>query len=279
MALTIIIRNLLSFKNHRKSDIRFVRNFFTFGIEKISPMRKLLLFPILILAPVLIQAQPWFDVGVKGGIGTSFMYNSQIFDDQLIVHKFKPGYAFGAKLGFNFIQEHQLTFDVMKSSFKQGFTYRPEGWQGSADALREITVGGLDLLLMYRGNRNGTYFEIGPQWSTYSKVKYSDNGGDYISPLTPDQLVAKSNFGLALGFGGYILGTDNFGITTGLRFNYMFNDLASAEGRDANFPILQPTGKTNITNNIGIMFVMEMNFDFGYLVSPTCGERKKLFVF
>ena len=100
-----------------------------------------------------------------------------------------------------------------------------------------------------------------------------------MSPLTPDQLVAKSNFGLAMGFGGYIVGTDNFGITTGLRFNYMFNDLASAEGRDANFPILQPTGKTNITHNIGIMFVMEMNFDFGYLVSPSCGERKKLFVF
>jgi hypothetical protein len=58
----------------------------------------------------------------------------------------------------------------------------------------------------------------------------------------------------------------------------MFNDLASAEGRDANFPIFIPTDKTNPTNNIGVIFMIEINYDFGYLVSPTCGTRGKLFV-
>lgn len=242
-------------------------------------MKKLLIIPVFMVLPFLALSQTWFDIGLKGGVGTSFMYNSQIFKDQLIVHKFKPGYAIGGKLGFNFIQEHQITFDVMKSSFTQGFTYKPEGWSQTQDALREIKIGGLDLLLMYRGNRNGTYFEIGPQWSKYSSVKITDTGGDFVSPLTPEQLVQKSAFGIAMGFGGYVFGTDNFGVTTGLRFNYMLNDLASEDGRNANFPILVPTGKTNVTNNLGVMFVIEMNYDFGYLVSPTCGQRGKLFVF
>lgn len=242
-------------------------------------MKKTLLIVLIFFGYTLANAQTWFDVGLKGGIGTSFMYNSQIFDNQLVVHKFKPGYTFGGKIGFNFVQEHQITFDVMKSSFKQAFTYRPEGWTASGDAVREFSFGGLDLLLMYRANRNGTYFEVGPQWSTYSKLTYSDTGGDYISPDAVGDIMSKSNFGLALGFGGYIVGTDNFGITTGLRFNYMFNDMATAEGRDVNFPILQQTGKSNATHNLAAVFVIEMNYDFGYLVSSRCGQRKKVFVF
>lgn len=241
-------------------------------------MKKLILISIFSVLMSTTFAQTWFDIGLKGGIGTSFWYNKQIFDKQQIVHKWQPGYTIGGKIGFNFIQEHQITFDVLKSSISQDFTYRPEGWTNSSDAVRAFTIGGLDMLLMYRANRNGTYFEVGPQWSKYSTVKYSDSGGDFISPLEPSQLISKSNFGVAMGFGGYIFGTDNFGVTTGVRFNYMFNDLASAEGRDANLPIFIPNDNTNPTNNIGVIFMLEINYDFGYLVSPTCGTRGKLFV-
>lgn len=245
-----------------------------------SLMKKLLFISTLVLICLSGKAQTWFDIGLKGGIGSSFMYNSQIFDDQLIVHKFKPAYAFGAKIGFNFIQEHQITFDIMKSAFNQGFTYTPENSTiPGKESLREYKIGGMDMLLMYRANKNGTYFEIGPQWSTYSTVKYSDTGGDHVSPNAIGDYVNKSNFGMAVGFGGYIFGTDNFGVTTGIRLNYMFNDLASEEGKTANFPILQQTGKTNATHNIGALFIIEMNYDFGYLVSSRCGQRTKLFVF
>ncbi|MDY0343514.1 MAG: outer membrane beta-barrel protein [Lentimicrobium sp.] len=241
-------------------------------------MKKSLLILICLMSMGMLYAQPWFDAGLKGGIGTSMMYNNQIFDNQEVVHKFKPGYTVGAKLGFNFIQEHQITFDVMKSQFSQAFTYRPEGWSASTDAVREFTIDGLDLLLMYRTNRNGTYFEIGPQWSTYSKVKYSDEGDDFISPTAPADLVNSSNFGVTAGFGGYIFGTDNFGVATGLRFNYMISDLASATGQDKNFPIFT-NRDSNPTHNLSVMFVIEVNYDFGYLVSPKCGTRGKLFVF
>lgn len=222
-----------------------------------------------------INAQPWFDVGIKGGIGSSFMYNKQIFTDQYLTHVFKPGYTVGAKLGFNFVQEHQLTVDVMKTSYTQGFHYYPEA---GVEKNREFTIQGMDYLLMYRLNRNGTYFEIGPQLSTVSKVKYSDEGGDFISPDKPADVINKSYYAVALGFGGYIFGTDNFGVTTGLRLNYTLNDIASDKGHDKNFPVLI-AGDSNPTRNLGIMFIIEMNYDFGYLVSPSCGKRGKLFVF
>lgn len=241
-------------------------------------MKKTALGLLLLVIGLTAHTQTWFDIGLKGGIGTSFWYNKQIFDEQKIVHKFQPGYTFGGKFGFNFIQEHQITFDILKSSFSQDFTYRPEGWTAVSDARREFTIGGLDMLLMYRTNRNGTYFEIGPQWSKYSSVEYADNGGDFISPMEPADLVNESNFGIAMGFGGYIFGTDNFGVSTGIRFNYMFNDLASSDARDANFPIFIPKESTNPTNNLGVIFMIELNYDFGYLVSPRCGTRGKLFV-
>jgi hypothetical protein len=55
--------------------------------------------------------------------------------------------------------------------------------------------------------------------------------------------------------------------------------MASADGTAANFPILKDVGKTNPTHNIGALFIIEMNYDFGYLVSSRCGQRTKLFVF
>ena len=248
-------------------------------VFKTTTMKKIVLTALVFLVFKIGFSQTWFDVGLKGGIGTSFMYNSQIFDDQAIVHKFRPGYSFGGKLGFNFIQEHQITFDLMKSTYKQGFTYKPEGWTGSSDAVRDITFGGLDMLLMYRANRNGTYFEVGPQWSTYSTVKFADNGLSVFTEEEVSKMITKSNFGMAIGFGGYIFGTDNFGVTTGFRINYMINDMATEEGNTANFPILKPVGKFNATHNLGVLFVIEMNYDFGYLVSSNCGQRSKLFVF
>lgn len=238
-------------------------------------MKRLTTILVLLLLTSVLNAQPWFDIGIKGGIGSSFMYNKQIFDKQTLTHQFKPGYGYGAKLGFNFIQEHQITFDIMQSSFSQGFIYYPEA---GLERNREYSIQSRDLLLMYRSNRKGTYFEVGPQWSTITKVDFSDNNISFPSTSTPDDIINKSMFSIALGFGGYVFGTDNFGITTGIRLNYTLNDIASDEGRELNFPFLD-SAESDATRNLGVMFVVEMNYDFGYLVSSSCGQRTKLFVF
>lgn len=230
---------------------------------------------ILLCTTILSYSQPWFDIGLKGGVGSSFLYNKQIFDDQNLTHKFKPGYTFGGKFGFNFVQEHQLTFDAMVTTVNQGFLYYPEA---GVEANREFGINTLDLLLMYRANKNGSYFEIGPQWSSVKKVTYTDNGGNFLGVNSPSDLIKDKYFSIALGVGQYIAGTDNFGITAGIRLNYVIDDMASDKGKEANFPVLLPKS-SDPSHNISAMFVIELNYDFGYLVSPSCGKRGKLFVF
>lgn len=237
-------------------------------------MKKIFTLAVMLLAYSVINAQPWFDVGLKAGVGSSFMYNKQIFDDQNLTHKFAPGYTFGGKLGFNFIQEHQITLDVLKTSLNQKFFYYVEG----NELIREIGIEGIDFALMYRSNRNGTYFEIGPQYTSTSKVKFNDEEDVTLGGFTPTEVIDKSFYSIAAGFGGYIFGTDNFGVTMGLRVNYTISDIASEEGKSINFPMLVDK-EADPLRNLGFMFVFEANYDFGYLVSSSCGERKKLFVF
>lgn len=238
-------------------------------------MKKIFTLLFVLFSVHLVQAQPWFDIGIKAGYGTSFMYNTQIFDAQKLTHKFMGGYTYGGKFGFNFSEEHQAALDVMQTTLRQGFIYYPEA---GVESLREFDIQSLDFLLMYRYNKKGTYFEFGPQLSQVSKVKYTDEGGDFISPDTPGQMINKSLYSLALGFGGYIFGTDNFGVTAGFRINYSLNDIATESARGKNFPMLYPADP-DPTRNLGIMFILEANYDFGYLVSPSCGNRSKLFVF
>jgi len=237
-------------------------------------MKKIFTIAIILIFSSGINAQPWFDIGIKGGLGSSFMYNKQIFDDQDLTNKFALGYTFGGKLGFNFIQEHQLTFDVLKTGYNQKFSYFMEG----NELIREIGLDVIDLALMYRHNVSGTYFEIGPQYSITSKVTFSDEGGATLNGFAPDEVIDKNFYSIAAGFGGYIFGTDNFGITMGFRVNYTLTDIASESGMNINFPMLVPK-EADPLRNLGIMFVFEANYDFGYLVSSSCGQRKKLFVF
>ena len=238
-------------------------------------MKKIITLFIVLFSALMVNAQPWFDIGVKAGYGTSFMYNTQIFEEQDLTHKFKGGYTYGGKFGFNFSQEHQAAIDVMQTTLKQGFIYYPEA---GVETQRQFDIQSLDFLIMYRYNKQGTYFEFGPQLSQVSKVKYTDEGGDFISPVTEDKLINKSLYSLALGFGGYVFGTDNFGVTAGFRINYTLNDLATEEARSKNFPMLN-SADPDPTRNLGVMFILEANYDFGYLVSPSCGNRRKLFVF
>ncbi|HLN52714.1 MAG TPA: hypothetical protein VK212_03330 [Lentimicrobium sp.] len=237
-------------------------------------MKKIFTLATILMIFSQVNAQPWFDVGIKAGVGTSFMYDKQIFDDQDLTHKFMPGYTFGGKFGFNFVQAHQVTLDVLKTSYTQKFVYYVEG----KELGRKIGMEGIDFALMYRYNNRGTYFEVGPQYTITSKVTFSDEGDVTLGIYKPEEVIDKNYYAIAAGFGGYIFGTDNFGVTMGIRANYTITDIASDNGRSINFPMLVDK-EADPLRNLGIMFVFEANYDFGYLVSPSCGKRGKLFVF
>ncbi|HLO89845.1 MAG: hypothetical protein ACM3ME_08315 [Chloroflexota bacterium] len=238
-------------------------------------MKKLLTLLFVVFAINMAKAQPWFDIGIKGGIGTSFMYNTQIFEDQNLNHKFMLGNTYGGKFGFNLNMQHTISFDVLKTTLKQKFLYYPET---GVEANRQFDIKSLDYALLYRYTKGGTFFEFGPQLSQVSAVKYADQGGDFISPFTAAEMINKNLYSVVLGYGGYVFGTDNFGVTTGFRVSYNITDIATEAARGKNFPMLYPKD-ADPTHNLAIMFIVEANYDFGYLLSPSCGKRTKLFVF
>ena len=44
---------------------------------------------------------------------------------------------------------------------------------------------------------------------------------------------------MTVGFGAYMVGTENFGITAGARLGFDFSDLISEEGKTVNMPTLK----------------------------------------
>ena len=74
------------------------------------------------------------------------------------------------------------------------------------------------------------------------------------------------------------MGTDNFGITMGFRFNYDFSDAFTED--NMNFPAMKnySTAYTQ-SHPITAMLVMEANLDFAYMAKAKCKNKRKLILF
>ncbi len=239
-------------------------------------MRKTTFSLFLCFVVSLSYSQGWVDVGLKGGWGPTILMNQNILDDQDYNHIISTGGTFGAKIGYNFNSEHEITVDGMYGNFNQAFKYNvfDSITGGYPEYDSKITYSSINLLLMYRHNKDGRYFEIGPQLSLLQQYNRTDNG-----PEAPDFESAYFNSqlkGMTLGFGSYMVGTENFGITAGARFSYMFDDLISIAGQNENLPTLTSYSTYKSSNPIVVQLVFEANFDFAYLAKAQCGRRKLL---
>jgi len=225
-------------------------------------------------------AQNWLDLGVKGGYGLTLLFNQNMFDDGSFNHQLSTGYTFGGKLGYNFGENHEVTFDVMSSGFSQKFKFNiVDSTSGSSPEYRSaISFKALDLLLMYRNNNSGRYFEIGPIMSLLKDGKHTNEYYD-ITDSDVSANWSKIGYGVSMGFGAYMLGTENFGITFGARFNYMLSDAISAAGQSNNFPANKNYGTYKASHPFSAMLVMEMNYDLGYLAQGKCTKRRKIILF
>lgn len=241
-----------------------------------------LLAGLLIMFTALSTAQNWLDVGLKGGGGVDFLLNKNILDDNSYNHRLTGGYTFGGKLGLNFGNMHEVTFDVMYTTFNQKFQYNFSDTAAGINEqyFRKFSYSAIDLLLMYRMNNEGRYFEIGPKLSLNRGGKNTnDDPSDPYSDVS--SLLNGNSYGAAIGFGNYFFGTENFGITLGLRIAYDFTDLFNLEGTGSDYPgpIDSPYPSYAAGNPLTIQAIMEFNFDFGYLATASCGKRTKLIMF
>ena len=230
-------------------------------------------------------SQSWIDVGIKGGWGPTLLFNKNAFDDQLFEHKISFGTMLGGKLGWNFNDDHEVTFDVFGTKNTQTYDFFVDNDTtigGQTAYHKTVTFNTLSLALLYRHNKDGRHFEIGPVYNMVKKAAVTNN--DNLLNVSNDGTDIKTNLvsnymSLLFGFGGYFMGTENFGITLGARFTYGLGDLISPEGKTRHFPYYENYPTYAKTAPFTAMLVMEMNLDFAYLAKAKCKNKRKLILF
>lgn len=234
----------------------------------------ILLFALSLLACQNARSQWWIDVGAKGAINSTWLINGNYNKDKNAAYALSLGYSGGGKLGFNFNEDHEITLDILYSQVNQ--KYKTTGLDLPAPWERNVSLTYLEFPLLYRNNKNGTYIEIGPQYSMLMGA--SDN----TIPGDAKEYFNKSNIAAVFGFGSYLFGTDNFYVCLGMRFSYGFLDIVSdkgGKGQDYHFldPNKTQVDKYSPTNALAGGFILEFNYDLGYIVRSTCNKRRVLF--
>jgi hypothetical protein len=258
-------------------------------------MRKVFAIMFILGSLTHARAQMWLDLGLKGSVGFDMLYNKNINDDPEFNRQLSLGFNVGGKLGLNFSDFHELTFDFLYYSFDQKYKYNVLNPidNSKPEFIRSIKFSGIDFLLMYRHNNDGRYVEIGPQLSLVKNVKATDNfSGSNFSGIDLKSQLSPNFTSIVLGFGSYLIGTENFGMTTGIRLSYSFSDLVRDNGQSSNFPTNNSVFSTSSltlvdrtytsyapTHILTAMFVMELNFDFAYMAKAKCSNKRKLVLF
>lgn len=148
-------------------------------------MKKSLLL-LLIFFSANVYGQFWIDIAARGGAGPNLMLNTNVFEDNDLIHKFAMGTHFSGKLGLNFGDIHSINFDIGSSKFTQGFQNKENRLLQAKMEFRS-----LDFSLIYRKLFEGRYIEIGPSLTTIDK--------DFFNSM---------NYAAVFGFGRTLAGSD-----------------------------------------------------------------------
>lgn len=231
-------------------------------------------FSIFILSHSLFS-QNWLDIGLRGGYGVGFLVNKNFYNDRNFAPKLSFGYMYGGKIGININETHAVTIDVTSSAFDQAYTYSMDS--NKTNYTRDIGFNAINILLMYRKTTNSSYLEIGPQYSMINKTRGSDNFTQTKNVDISENLVTSYVSGV-LGFGGYIMGTENFGLTLGCRIAYSFNDIISEKGQQTYFPSITKYDSYKPSNPLTAMMMIGFDYDVGYFTKTKCKKRKTRFM-
>ncbi|HMP28585.1 MAG TPA: hypothetical protein PKD85_03235 [Saprospiraceae bacterium] len=221
----------------------------------------------------------WFDVGIKGQVGASGLYNKAILDASSLDYNldFSNSYGLGGKLGINW-NEIGISIEAMYNSNKSKIKRIAAN---NSVSFVDHSWNGLDLYPLLRRARNLGYFEIGPKVSLVQNLKQSVAGVN--SPDIASQY-NDINYGAVLGFGSNVLGIgDAFTGILGIRIEYIVNDFVSAgDGKrfsaPLNIPNMYDQGYKS-THPLFIGLVFEANFGVGYYGRAKCGARSKFMRF
>lgn len=240
-------------------------------------MRNFLCFVFaLCFSFIQMHGQGWIDIGFKGGGGLGMMYNENLWNDRSVEISFKGSNLYGGKVGINFNELHAITVDFLTSKTQQTYKmFTPNG-----DFSLNYAYKSFDIPVLYRYNSEyGSYMEVGGQ---LSKIKSVSETGRPTAMVDPQSHMVEKFYGVIFGFGSYMLGTNNLYLTAGFRFMYGVNDLISPAGGKNNLQYYPYAAsytpdpaylEYKQTHPFTINFILEINYDLGYIVSSNCNRQ------
>lgn len=239
--------------------------------QKITKMKKLLFSLLLAFVFTSVSAQEfWFEAGLKGGYGTSFLFNNNIADDSNWEYEIlSPIVSVGGKFSMNFGPYHGVFIEGLYSQAEQRFKYSNPG--STEDLDYNIKYQSINTYLLYRGIKNRAYFEVGPMFSLIQEVEQGA-----AEPYNTTTDFYKSNYLAGVfGVGGYIVGAETFSIGIGMRLHYGFGDIVNDDGVKNNYPNEVAYPNAEKTNPMFAQFMVEFNFGVGRFAKTACSERFK----
>ncbi|MBI3136941.1 MAG: hypothetical protein HYZ14_19855 [Bacteroidetes bacterium] len=232
-----------------------------------------LLFGSLFLTSV--NAQLWFDIGLKGGGGSGFLNNKTISSDPRL--SINPGYNYfyGGKIGINYGYYVSIATDITYG--KNSFSFNQAELFGSTTTYKyTIDYASLNISPLFRYTKDASYIELGPEFLMIKKPTYSDEATAKADVDATNEINTRVT-NLVFGFGGYIMGNEVVALQMGLRAHYALTNLTSDTFEGGRFPLTNyPDVASGVpTNPFSIQLHLELNFSLGQIArsSTKCGRR------
>jgi hypothetical protein len=249
-------------------------------------MKKLLLGLTLAFSASISFSQSYIDFGPKCFFGPNVLMNSEIMNSggKYSMNPASFGFGAGFKLAFDINETFAIAGEINYFSHNQIYEMEVAGLDSiNVKYDKEISYTSIEIPIMFRYNTETmSYFEAGYVMSMTSEATetlegpYAALGSADIS----DQLTPKMG-GLVLGFGSYVWGYNNFGISAGLRVRYDLDDaFANDKTKYANSPNYgTDLAVTGPTNPFSVMLNIEFNYDLGfYMAKSPCTGRRSLII-
>lgn len=221
-------------------------------------------------------SQLWFDIGAKGGVGTGFLINKTLSNDNRLSVSPGKNHFYGGKFGINFGTESSIILEFSYSNYSYSFVQ-----SGIFDITKTyaytINYSTLNFAPLYKHTNEAQYIEIGPEFSFFKKGTITDEAQPTTN--TPaENAINPLLTGAVFGLGGHIIGGDNLTLSMGLRFRYTFTNLVSSDYSSTNYPFVNYPDITTSTktNPLSVQLVFELNYSLAQLARATCGKRTAL---
>jgi hypothetical protein len=231
-------------------------------------MRHLLLIFGFIFLFLFTQAQKkkskdnpmWFNLEVKGGGGTSLLFNKNISGDKQIKTNPQLYPAYGIGLGTHFTKSFAVQIEKCWSTFGQKYSYS----NGLPEQNLILTASEWGIFIRKTSEGSG-FIGLGFKTSHMSKVNIDSTLQNFNSNLSF----------INLEFGGPIWLTNIFDINFNLRFGYGLNDIVSNKNYQPGAYQVYPSYKQ--TSPVVIQLMVGLNWHVGYWATSNCKHTGFLF--